>query len=159
MIVIKKSVTPLLPEMWDMLSTEEKLNLVKERYHVIATNADEHLSAEEVVQFYRKRGDTSENRIKEFKNGFNLSYLPSSDFIVNAFYFQIGVLAYNLFILFKQTLQNSWQKHTVATIRYKLYHLAGKVVKHSRQIILKVQEEFVEIFYAIRERIYKASLE
>ena len=159
MIVIKKSVTPLLPEMWDMLSTEEKLNLVKERYHVIATNADENLSAEEVVRFYRKRGDTSENQIKEFKNGFNLSYLPSSDFIANAFYFQIGVLAYNLFILFKQTLQNSWHKHTVATIRYKLYHLAGKVVKHSRQIILKVQEEFVEIFYAIRERIYKASLE
>ena len=159
MIVVKKSVTPLLPEMWDMLSTEEKLDLAKERYHVIATNADERLSAEDVVRFYRQRGDTSENRIKEFKNGFNLSYLPSSDFIANAFYFQIGVLAYNLFILFKQTLQNSWQKHTVATLRYKLYHLAGKVVKHSRKTVLKVQEEFVEIFHAIRERIYKASLE
>ena len=90
--------------MWDMLSTEEKLDLAKERYHVIVTNADESLSAEEIVRFYRQRGDTSENRIKEFKNGFNLSYLPSSDFIANAFYFQIGVLAHNLFILFNQTL-------------------------------------------------------
>ncbi len=159
MIVVKKRVTPLLPEIWDMLSTEEKLNLEKEHYHVIATNADESLSAEDIVRFYRKRGDTSENRIKEFKNGFNLSYLPSSNFISNAFYFQIGVLAYNLFILFKHTLQNSWKKHTVATIRYKLYHLAGKVIKHSRQIVLKVQKEFVEVFHAIRERIYKASLE
>lgn len=159
MIVVKKSVTPILPRLWDMLSEEERLALAKEHYHVIATNADESMSAQDVVRFYRKRGDTSENRIKELKNGFNLSYLPSSDFISNAFYFQIGVLAYNLFILFRQTLQNSWQKHTVATMRYKFYHLAGKVVKHSRKITLKVQEEFVDIFHAIRERIYRASLE
>ncbi|BAF71957.1 conserved hypothetical protein [Sulfurovum sp. NBC37-1] len=159
MIVVKKTVTPILPEIWDMLSIEEKLDLAREHYHVIATNAAESMSAQDVVVFYRKRGDTSENQIKELKNGFNLSYLPSSNFISNAFYFQIGVLAYNLFILFKQMLKNSWQKHTVATIRYMFYRLARKVVKHSRKIILKVQEEFVEMFHAIRVRIYKASLE
>jgi len=159
LIVVKKTVTPVLPGIWDMLSTEEKLDLAREHYHVIATNADESMSAQDVVMFYRKRGDTSENRIKELKNGFNLNYLPSSNFISNAFYFQIGALAYNLFILFRQILQNSWQKHTVATIRYKFYRLAGKVVKHSRQTILKIHEEFVEMFYTIRERIYAVSLE
>lgn len=159
MIVVKKTVTPVLPGLWDMLSIEEKLDLAREHYHVIATNADESMSAQDVVMFYRRRGDTSENQIKELKNGFNLSYLPSSNFISNAFYFQIGVLAYNLFILFKQMLKDSWQRHTVATIRYKFYRLAGKVVKHSRKIVLKVQEEFVEIFHSIRERIYRASLE
>ena len=95
----------MLPELWDMLSEEEKIALSQERYSVIATNADESISAAEIVAFYRKRGDRSENRIKELKNGFNLSYLPSSDFISNAFYFQIGVIAYNLFILFKKMLQ------------------------------------------------------
>ena len=159
MIVVKKTVTPVLPGIWDMLSIDEKIDLAREHYHVIATNADDSMSAQDVVMFYRKRGDTSENQIKELKNGFNLNYLPSSNFISNAFYFQIGVLAYNLFILFKQTLQSSWQKHTVATIRYKFYRLAGKVVKHSRQTILKVQEEFVDIFHSIRERIYAVSLE
>ncbi len=159
MVVVKKSVTPMLPGLREMLSEEEKLALVREHYHVIATNADESMSAQEVVMFYRKRGDTSENQIKELENGFNLSYLPSSNFISNAFYFQIGVLAYNLFILFKKMLKNNWQKHTVATIRYKFYRLAGKVVKHNWQTILKVQKEFVEIFHSIRERIYGASLE
>jgi len=159
MIVVKKSVTPMLPGLWEMFSEEEKLALVQEHYQVIATNADESMSAQDIVTFYRKRGETSENQIKELKNGFNLSYLPSSNFISNAFYFQIGVLAYNLFILFKQMLKNSWQRHTVATIRYKFYRLAGKVVKHSRKIVLKVQEEFVEIFHSVRERIYLASLE
>jgi hypothetical protein len=56
-------------------------------------------------------------------------------------------------------LQASWQKHTVATIRYKFYRLAGKVVKHNRKTILKIQEEFLKIFYSIRERIYRALLE
>ena len=159
LIVVRKKVAPFLPQLWDMLTTKEKINLTKEHYHVIATNADESVSAQEIVRFYRKRGDQSENRIKELKSGFNLSYLPSSNFITNAFYFQIGVLAYNLFILFKRTLQKSWYKHTVATIRYKLYHIAGKVIKHSRKIILKIPEAFVDTFYAIREKIYQASLE
>jgi len=158
-LVIKKHITPLLPGMWDMLSDEEKLSLAKEHYHVIATNADESMSAQDIVRFYRQRGDHSENRIKELKNGFNLRTLPSSNFMANAFYFQIGVLAYNLFILFKHMLQSSWHKHTVATLRYKFYHLAGKVVTHSRKMILKVQEEFVAMLHAIRERIYRASLE
>jgi hypothetical protein len=159
MIVVKKSVAPLLPEMWDMLTEEEQMALIQERYHVIATNADETMSPQEIVAFYRQRGETSENKIKELKNGFNLSYLPSSDFIANAFYFQIGVLAYNLFLLFRQMLQESWQKHTVATLRYKFYHIAGKVIRHSRKIILKVPEAFVEMFHTIREKILLASLE
>ncbi|MCF6205952.1 MAG: IS1380 family transposase [Sulfurovum sp.] len=158
-IVVKKRVAPMLPELWRLLSNEEKLVLCREYYSVIATNADESISAAQIVAFYRKRGDRSENRIKELKNGFNLSYLPSSDFISNAFYFQIGVIAYNLFILFKKMLQRSWQKHTVGTIRYKLYHTAGKVIRHSRRIILKIAQESTELFLRIRRRIYRASLE
>ncbi len=156
MIVIKKRVTPILPTLEETLSEEEKLQYAKERYSVIATNSDEDI--EDVVKFYRQRGDTSENRIKELKNGFNLKYLPTSDFIANAFYFQIGVLAYNLFVLFKETLQESWQRHTIQTLRYKLYNIAGKVIKHSRETILKVNEQFVEILNAIRQKCYVASL-
>jgi hypothetical protein len=160
LIVIKKSVTPLLPGIWEMLSQEERLALASERYSVIATNADpDMMSAEDVVRFYRKRGDTSENRIKELKGGFHIHHLPSSDFISSAFYFQIGILAYNLFILFKETLQQNWQRHTIQTIRYKLYHIAGKVIKHARELILKVNEEFVEILDNIRQKSYEASLE
>jgi len=159
-IVVRKQVTPVLSGLEDLLSEEEKLALMHERYSVIATNADpEEMSAQDIVRFYRKRGDTSENRIKELKGGFNLDHLPSSDFISNAFYFQIGVLAYNLFILFKQTLQESWQKHTIQTIRYKLYNIAGKVVGHGRQLFLKVNREFVAILDAIRQKSYQISLE
>ena len=158
LIVVKKSTTPILHGFEDILSEEALLEYAKERYHVIATNADE-MSAEEVVMFYRKRGDTSENRIKELKNGFNLKYLPTSDFTGNAFYFSVGILAYNLFVLFKETLQQSWQRHTIQTLRYKLYNIAGKVITHARQTILKVNAQFVDILENIRKKNYELSLE
>ena len=144
--------------MEQFLSPEELLSYGSERYSVIATNS-ETMSTQEIVHFYRKRGDTSENRIKELKNGFNLKYLPTSHFKANALYFHIGTLAYNLFILFKQILHSSWQKHTIQTIRYKLYHIAGKVITHARQTILKVNGQFVEIFNHIRQKNYEISLE
>jgi len=158
MIVVKKTVTPVLHGIEQFLSEEELLSHASERYSVIATN-DLKMSAEEIVYFYRQRGDTSENRIKELKNGFNLKYLPTSHFQANDLYFHIGTLAYNLFMLFKRILHTSWQKHTIQTIRYKLYHIAGKVITHARQTILKVNQQFVETFNAIRERIYQVSLE
>lgn len=160
LIVTKKTTTPILLGLEKLFSEEELLAYASQRYHVIATNADEEaMSIQDVVMFYRKRGDTSENRIKELKNGFNLKYLPTSEFIANAFYFQVGVLAYNLFVLFKETLHQSWQRHTIQTLRYKLYNIAGKVITHARQTILKVNEEFVELLEGIRKKSYEISLQ
>ncbi len=156
-IVVRRQVTPILPMMETFLDEEELLAYANERYSVIATNAED--TAQEVVRLYRQRGETSENRIKALKGGFNLNYLPTSDFMANALYFQIGTLAYNLFILFKQTMQQSWQKHTIQTIRYKLYNIAGKVITHARKRILKVNREFVEMINHIRRRCYEISLE
>ena len=59
----------------NILSEKELLAYVLDRYHVIATNADE-MSTEDVVMFYRKRGDTSENPIKELKMDLTLSIYP-----------------------------------------------------------------------------------
>jgi hypothetical protein len=158
MIVVKKTTTPILHGLEQFLTEEELLSYASERYSVIATN-DMKMSAEEIVYFYRQRGDTSENRIKELKNGFSLKYLPTSHFQANALYFYIGTLAYNLFMLFKHILHISWQRHTIQTIRYKLYHIAGKVITHARQTILKINNQFIEMFNTIRERIYQVSLE
>ena len=71
MIVVKKTATPVLHGLEQFLTEEELLSYASERYSVIATN-DLTMSTEEIARFYRQRGDTSENRIKELKNGFNL---------------------------------------------------------------------------------------
>ena len=158
LIVVKKRITPMLPHIEDMLTPEQKADYFEEHYHVIATNDLEH-SAQEMLEFYRQRGETSENRIKELKLGFNMSYLPTSDFMANAFYFAIGTLAYNIFVLFKETFEDSWKRHTVQTIRYKFYNIAGKVIQHSRKTILKVNSEFVNLINQIRQKSYQICLE
>ena len=157
MIVIKKDITPVLPEMDEYLSEEAKEKLKDEMYYTIATN-DTESSAEEILRLHRQRGETSENKIKELKNGFNMSYLPTSNFDANSFYFAIGTFAYNLFLLFKQILDASLQHHTIKTIRYKLYHIAGKVVSHAREITLKVNKQFVQLLENIRAKAYEVSL-
>ncbi|MEA1920821.1 MAG: IS1380 family transposase [Campylobacterota bacterium] len=158
MIVIKKDITPTLPTMEEYISDEVMMQHQDEIYYCIATN-DNDLTPQEIIKLHRQRGETSENKIKELKNGFNMSYLPTSNFEANSFYFAIGTLAYNLFLLFKQILDTNLQKHTVKTIRYKLYNIAGKVVNHARQITLKINEQFQDLLQTIRHRAYEASLQ
>jgi hypothetical protein len=158
MIVIKKDITPTLPTLEGYIGNEVMMQHQDEIYYCIATN-DNDLTPEEIIKLHRQRGETSENKIKELKNGFNMSYLPSSNLQANAFYFHIGTVAYNLFLLFKQILDKNLQKHTVKTIRYKLYNIAGKVIYHARETILKVNEEFIKQLQTIRKRAYEESLQ
>ena len=158
MIVVKKDITPILPTMEGYISDEVMKQHRDEMYYCIATN-DNNLTAVEIVKLHRQRGETSENKIKELKNGFNMSYLPTSNFEANSFYFAIGTLAYNLFLLFKQILDKNLQHHTIRTIRYKLYNIAGKVISHARETVLKVNEQFMELMQNIRSRAYQMSLE
>ena len=158
MIVVKKDITPILPTLEGYISEEVMQQHKDEMYYCIATN-DNKLTAIEIVRLHRQRGETSENKIKELKNGFNMSYLPTSNFEANAFYFAIGTLAYNLFLLFKQILDKSLQHHTVKTIRYKLYNIAGKVISHARETVLKVNEQFRDLLQRIRIKAYEMRLE
>jgi hypothetical protein len=122
-----------------------------EKYTVIATNREG--SAEEVVQWYNQRGQCSENRIKELKIGFGMERMPCGQFEANAVFFRIGVLAYNvgrLFVL--STLDKSWHRHQVQTLRWKLYETAGKIVFHGGQIYLKVSRSLQNLFAQVRLR-------
>ena len=122
---------------------------VSERFTAIATNRAG--SAEEVVQWYNQRGECSENRIKELKIGFGMERMPCGQFEANAVFFRIGVLAYNvgrLFVL--KTLDKSWHRHQVQTLRWKLYETAGKIVFHGRDIWLKVRHDLRRLFSRIR---------
>ena len=158
MIVVKKDITPVLTGMESCIPEEVKEQQKDEMYYCVATN-DNDLTAIEIVKLHRQRGETSENKIKELKNGFNMSYLPTSNFEANSFYFAIGTLAYNLFLLFKQILDKNLQQHTVKTIRYKLFNIAGKVISHARETVLKVNNQFMELLQNIRIRAYRMSLE
>ena len=121
------------------------------KYHVIASNRVE--SAADTLIWYRQRGEVSENGIKELKIGFGMERMPCGQFAANAAFFRIGVIAHNLFVLFKHSaLGEGWQRHQVATVRWRLFHLPGKLVRHAGAWVLKIASENLDLFQRIRAR-------
>ncbi len=121
------------------------------KYHVIVSNRAE--STADTLIWYRQRGEVSENGIKELKIGFGMERLPCGQFAANAAFFRIGVIAHNLFVLFKHSaLGTDWQCHKVATVRWRLFHLPGKVVRHAGAWVMKIARESLDLFHGIRAR-------
>ena len=122
------------------------------RYYAIASNrADE--DAATTMQWYCKRGDASENRIKDLKIGFGMEYMPCGTLQANAAFFAIGVLTYNLYLGFRShALGSGWERAQVQTVRWRLFQTAGKIVRHGRQTFLKINSAMLAVFTAIRER-------
>ena len=122
------------------------------RYHAVASNRDNE-DATATMQWYSKRGDASENRIKELKIGFGMDTMPCGTFPANAVFFSIGALTYNLYLGFRSdALGSGWERSQVQTVRWQLFQTAGKVVRHGRQVFLKISATMLDIFTAIRER-------
>jgi hypothetical protein len=121
-------------------------------YHAIASNR-ENEDAATTMEWYGKRGDASENRIKDLKIGFGMEYMPCGTFAANAAFFAIGALAHNLYLGFRSmALGKGWERSQVQTVRWRIYQTAGKIVRHGRQLILKVSAAALDLFAAIRER-------
>jgi hypothetical protein len=127
---------------------------LKVRYTAIASSRRE--SAEEVMNWYHQRGESSENRIKELKIGFGMERMPCGQSEANAMFFRIGVIAYNLCRLFTfKTLSTGWHRHQVQTLRWRLFQTAGKVVDHANRVYLKVSRGLNLLFSEIRLRIWE----
>ena len=108
-------------------------------YWIVATNrSSEEIDANAVILFHQQRGEM-ERMIGELKHHFNLNHLPCGQFDANALYFTTGILAYNIVQLIKQiTLGKSWMKKSIRSLRYRLYHLAARVIHHARSLVLRV---------------------
>ena len=122
------------------------------RYHAIASNrANEDAAA--TMAWYCQRGDASENRSKELKIGFGMEHMPCGTHSANAVFFAIGVLTYNLYFGFRGlALGPACQRAQVQTVRLRLFQTAGRIVRHGRQVFLKINAAMLDVFTAIRER-------
>jgi hypothetical protein len=82
--------------------------------------------------------------------------MPCGQFKANAVFFRIGVLAYNIYRLFiLKSLDKSWHRHQVQTVRWRLYQVAGKIVLHGGQVFLKVRIGCDRLFAGIRSRVWE----
>jgi len=130
-------------------------------YHALASNwPSEQKSAAEVLDWHNQRGQ-AENFHKELKSGLGLDRMPCGQGFANAVFFRIGVIAYNLFLGFKRlSCPESWWQHTMATFRWKLIQVAGRIVHHAGQLILKLvlDAEKLLLFRQIRRRCFELAV-
>jgi len=125
----------------------------------VASNwAEEEKSGPEVVWWHNGRAN-AENYNKEVKIGFHLESLPCGTYLANAVWFGMGILAYQLFIASKLYLfPAGWLKKTVGTVRWQLIQVAGKVIRHARQVVLRlcgIGGELFEVYQGALERCWE----
>jgi hypothetical protein len=124
-------------------------------YHVVASNwPAEEKTADEVLVWHNQRGQ-AENFHKELTHGLGLEQLPWGDFGANAVFFRIGVVAYNLFIGFKRlACPAAWAPQTIATIRWRLVQVAGRMLRHAGRVVLRLvlDAETLTVWHGIRQR-------
>jgi hypothetical protein len=108
-------------------------------YRAIATSLDS-MSDSEIINWYGARAEKSENKIKELMLDFGGAHMPCGQFQANALYFAICTLSYNLFVMLRNHLPEEFKKSRAKAVRLRVYAMAAKLIKHSRQYILKLQK-------------------
>ena len=109
-------------------------------YFFFVTNTGR--SSEEVVDFYQKR-DNCENYIKEAKYDMAVGHLLLKSFWSNEAIFQLMMLAYNLFLLFKiDFVRTTEYRQQIKTFRLKYIFLAGKIIRTARSVVMKLSEKY-----------------
>ena len=109
-------------------------------YFFFVTNTE--LSSIEVVEFYEKRGNC-ENYIKEAKYDMAVGHLLLQSFWANEAIFQLMMMAYNLFLLFKMDFAKGTEyRQQIKTFRLKYIFLAGKIIRTARNVVMKLSENY-----------------
>ncbi len=112
----------------------------KFEYFYFVTNTE--LPSEKMVIAYEKRGN-AENYIKEAKYDMAVCHLLLQSFWANEAIFQLMMLAYNLFLLFKMDFKNGTEyRQQIKSFRLKYIFLAGKIIRTARSVIMKPSENY-----------------
>jgi hypothetical protein len=97
--------------------------------------------------FYVKRGEASENRIKEVKNMCFSDRVSNHDFWANFFRLYISSLAYEMFLLIKKKIKRSSfevaKKWQISLIRTYLLKVGATIKITKRRIYYQLSKAFV----------------
>ncbi len=90
------------------------------------------------------------------KNDLAGGRLPSKYFGANAAWWACMILAFNLNAVMKHlALGEAWVNKRMKAIRYWLIHVAGRVVRHARRLLVRLSQghRSTELLLLVRERI------
>jgi len=126
----------------------------------IVTNRD--IDGEELIKWYRGRCGKSEEAHSVMKSDLAGGKLPSGDFGENAAWWWIMILTLNLNEAMKRlVLGESWVSRRMKAIRFSLINLPGRVLDHSRRLIVRLSKGHPSFntLLDVRERIALLSVE
>jgi len=113
----------------------------------IVSNLPENGAREIYFGFYVKRGEASENRIKEVKNMCFSDRLSNHGFWANFFRLLISSLAYELFLILKNNIKKTSfekaKKWQVSSIRTHLLKVGATIKITKRRIYYRLSKAFV----------------
>jgi hypothetical protein len=114
------------------------------RYVYRAWHTNLPLTPAGVWHFYDGRAGM-ERRIREIRDDYALSKIPTRAFAANALYLEVIRLAYNLVTAFQRTcLPEEWQSLTLSKLRHRLFWLPGELTRpQNRPTLRLVNSSFV----------------
>lgn len=98
-------------------------------------------NGERLLQWQRERCGTIEKVHDVMKNDLAAGVLPAKRFFVNAAWWRLNTMAYNIVsILKRKALPQSWWPSRLKTLRFHLLNIAGRVIEHGRKVFLKITQ-------------------
>ena len=129
------------------------MNVEGKKYKVfgIVTNMD--WEGDKLIHFLHKRCGKSEEAHAVMKDDLSGGKLPSDDFGENAAWWWIMILAFNLNALMKKlVLGESWVPKRMKAVRFSLINLPGRVVRRSRELIIRLTKNHPSLELLIEAR-------
>lgn len=124
------------------------------RYKLFVVVTNRKTPGSELIQWHRKRCGKSEQVHNTQKEGLAGGVLPSNLFGVNAAWWQLMVLAFNLSRLMQLTvLPEGFKESKMKSLRLHIIQLPGRVIYHARQVYLRVESSSYELYQAMRKKI------
>jgi len=109
------------------------------RHFAIVTNMD--WNGLRLLRWQREKQGTVEHAHGVMKNELAGGTLPCGRFGSNAAWWRINALVHNLLALTKQVaLPASMQRSRPKALRFRLFNIAGLLVRHARQLVLRISE-------------------
>lgn len=128
-------------------------------YYATVTNRWD-WAGERLLRWSHERCGTVEPAHDVLKNELGGGVLPSYRFGANAAWWQLAVLTHNLLSALKQlALPASWSAFRPRRLRFLLFHLAGRLVRHGRRLVLRLARAHpgAEVLALARQRLAPAS--
>jgi hypothetical protein len=125
-------------EQWELFKEEFKDEVTtKDRYEAIASNRNE--AGDYLIRWHYGKAGNIEHTHDRIKNDLGGGVLPCAEFGANAAWWRLQCLILNLVrCLQLNALPKDLQWSHLKRLRYHLFNIAGKVIAHSRYMILKL---------------------